>query len=422
MGHRYLLAFARWALLALLAAGTANATVYNLCNKGKVEVKFATALRSGSSFFGYSWHLDGWYAIPPGKCEDAYLHKSDSDPDEPIYVALAFTDSTGVWGAATFDKPKVDTKLCVGMDSFEYPLNGNINLPCKSGYFPFPAALYLEPVAWGCSDKYPGQPINCWGRYYKFEFELDNDSRAIAAGPSNGKRVAPTGSGPGASSTSGSSSLTIGEILAGAAIVAGVAALLSTDSPKPFERGTLNASLLGKKIVRYSSSDSDWYYEDGSHVNPAWGLNGKTASWLMDAPDQHPTSDPEVVAAFGSLRQALASSQYNRRTEIEPTGRLSYSYIPYDGPSEYSTTVNLSALDYKNAQPVVTDGRGVTGFMIPCKQLQLCVGVLYEGKVKTKDKFYLLYIGEGDAKAETVWSPLMKLVNLYPAEPAIAVR
>lgn len=190
--HHYLLALVRLAPLALLATGTANATEYNLCNKGTIEVRFATALRSGNSLFGYSWHLNGWYAIPPGKCEDAYLHKSHRDPDEPIYVALAFRDSTGVWGAATFDKPKVDTKLCVGMDYFEYQLNGNINLPCRSGYYPFPAALYFEPTKWQCYSLGPNWPANCSGGNDRFSFSIDHSSRAIAAGPPSARHSTQT--------------------------------------------------------------------------------------------------------------------------------------------------------------------------------------------------------------------------------------
>jgi hypothetical protein len=175
-----LLGIAALFMLLLTQAATALVpTKYNLCNKGTIEVRYATAIRSGNFLFGYSWDLVGWYPILPGKCDDAY-HGSDKDPDEPIYVAIAFRDSTGVWGAATFPKPDIDTKLCVAKKEFKYHLNGNINLPCESGYFPFRAALYLEPVEWQC---YREPWFHCFGGTYSFDFEVGPDSRAVAAGP-----------------------------------------------------------------------------------------------------------------------------------------------------------------------------------------------------------------------------------------------
>jgi hypothetical protein len=403
----------------------------NVCNKGKIGIDVATVEKKMGDWVwsdSEGWKARGWMSVAPNDCAEVWKTQrweSGFTVHRPaVYLVVTFTDSTGAWGRADLEltgtklaDKATDQEICVKTDAFDYDLpSGKISGECKAGYQPMRASFLFDPAPGGMiPESIPNMPLVVSGPY-ELNIELNKEARAIKFGELGATVSTPKAAG------SGSSTLTIGEILAGAVVVAALAAAVSTDTPKPFARGTLNASLLGKKIVRYSSSDSDWYYEDGSHVNPAWGLNGKTGSWLMDAPGQHPTSDPEVVAAFGSLRQALANSQYNRRTQIEPTGRLSYSYIPYDASSEYLTTVNLSALDYKNARPVATDGRGVTGFMIPCKELQLCVGTLYEGKVKIKDKFYLLFIGEGDAKAETVWRPLMKLVDLYPAEPAIAVR
>src|SRR2546425_12037924 len=84
----------------------------------------------------------------------------------------------------------IDTKLCVAEDSFKYHLNGNINLPCQSGYFPIKAALYLEPMTRECH-QWPGQPMYCSGGIYDFHFQMDDDSRAVAAGPFNWKGGAP---------------------------------------------------------------------------------------------------------------------------------------------------------------------------------------------------------------------------------------
>jgi hypothetical protein len=83
-----LLGIATLFMLLLTQAATAQTSIwpvttkFNLCNKGTIEVSYATAIRSGNFLFGYSWDLVGWYPILPGKCDDAY-HGSDKDPDEP---------------------------------------------------------------------------------------------------------------------------------------------------------------------------------------------------------------------------------------------------------------------------------------------------------------------------------------------------
>jgi hypothetical protein len=437
-----LLGIATLFMLLLTQAATAQVpTSYKLCNKGKIEVRYATAIRSGNSLFGYSWNLIGWYPILPGKCDDAY-HGSDKDPDEPIYVAIAFKDSTGVWGAATFPKlhgettigcvatflrdcvhtesgkSDIDTKLCVAEHNFKYHLNGNINLPCESGYFPFKAALYLEPVEWQCS-KMPGQPTYCSGGAYSFDFAPDDNSRAVAAGPS-GSGNAFASSNSASASASDSSGPSIGTALGVLGLLAIGGAILADAGtpPKPFESGTLTASLLGKKIARWADTDSAWYYEDGRQVNTAFELSGKKVSWLMDAPEQRPTSDSEVDAPFMALRRTLGKLQLNRTLGLDETGRFVYSYSVKG--LKYTTATNLSAMDYGKAKywPAPNTISVFPTFEIPCRELH-CVATMYEGKIELKDSLLIFFV-EGDDKA--VWEPLMKLADLYPAQPTVAVR
>lgn len=221
MRHRNLLALARWtliSLLGLLSSGPANATVYTICNKGKIEARYATALRQGGFLSGYSWDVNGWYPIAPGECVDAY-QQSSKRTGEPIYVAIAFTDSTGVWGAATFQGEDVDTKLCLRNDIVGYHLQGDIDQPCRSGFYKFPAALYLEPQDRGCLDSIG---VNCLAPYtYNFKFALDANSRAIAVNQGSGSAPA---SGNSATSSSGPSVGTalavLGALVVGAAILA----------------------------------------------------------------------------------------------------------------------------------------------------------------------------------------------------------
>jgi hypothetical protein len=431
MRRRYLLALARWALvslLALLGSGRVKATFYNLCNKGTVEARYATAVRQGSFLFGYSWDLDGWYVIPPGECDDAY-HHSNNARDEPIYVAIAFTDSTGVWGAAMFQgvdtfapagKVAVidNTTLCLKNDIFKYHLNGNLSLPCKTGYFPFPAALYLEPLDRGCADEIGSL---CFAETYNFDFELNANSRAIAVNKGSGSAPASSNSASPSSASSGPSMGTalgvLGALVAGAAIVADA-------PPKPFEPGTLNASLIWKKIVRRSAGNPKWYYADGSRVNPVYQLDGQTNSYLFDAPEQRPVTEPEVVAAQQALRRALAMWSGSRHTEVFSQGRFIYSYAK-NQQEVHKDLTTLGTLDFTKARRY-NKGNGLACFEIPCRGGQACVIGLDEdsaGNLSNNHIYSSLYLYfQGDENADSVWNALLRLHELYPAEPTVVAR
>ena len=121
--------------LLLLPAGRVGAQAYQdelyqaeVCNAGRITVDVALAYKEWG-FNDMYWVIDYWYDVAPGKCKLVYSHRYApnnllSFQTFPLYLAFAFTDSSGVWGAARF-KPVRDTSaanldLCVGKKSYKY--------------------------------------------------------------------------------------------------------------------------------------------------------------------------------------------------------------------------------------------------------------------------------------------------------------
>jgi uncharacterized membrane protein len=177
--------------------GDLHAIRLDVCNKGQVQIQYATAERQGSFLTGYKWVVSGWSTINAGECDNVY--HSASDYNGNIYVAFAFTDSTGTWGAADLDlthdhgevlRSSEGQHICVALNSFQYtvPAQG-LGGSCAKGYFPFLTSVFLEP----------GQPSDCGTIYgfcanYDFNVQVTTRSRAIQAGPATQKN-------PGAAST-----------------------------------------------------------------------------------------------------------------------------------------------------------------------------------------------------------------------------
>jgi hypothetical protein len=426
-------------------------TKYKLCNEGKIEVRYATAIRSGNSFFGYSWDLVGWYPILPGKCDDAY-HGSDKDPDEPIYIAMAFKDSTGVWGAPTFPKPgelrghegmdgiaDIDTKLCVAEDYFKYHLNGNINLPCQSGYFPIKAALYLEPMTRQCH-QYPGQPMYCSGALYNFTFEMDDDSRAVAAGPSNGKRVAQPNSSKedlqSNHSDNDNTALSAAAGLAGAVIVGAIikefidSSRCNTPVPKPFEKGTLNAAINREPVVRRTCKGANWYmrYKDGrtSTVGERIAISDRSVGSVLDPPqqvDDNNTRTPdsaqalEVQSIINTIDRILGS---RGRTTVTTYGKFRYKA---DSDEVNEVWVNLVALDLSMATVEAPATRSEPSRLsIPCVDDTDCALYLFrkEGYIKGFPSVQLYLQGQGTW--QEVLSQLNNLKAIFPKPPVVRAQ
>jgi hypothetical protein len=370
----------------------------------------------------HTWSVTGWYEVDPGRCETIIRDSGG----EPIYVAIAFTDFVGNWGAfvpdkrdrgdAVFHPAKINLCIVRGR-KFDYTRGGSDpGGPCKEGYYPFPAAVYVTPTASRGTNTY--------------EFIINkNDAAMPVRQPEGGSNATDGSASP---SPGGSAGKAVGTAVGiGAAIIIGKAIVDALDArpdaeraPAPFDAGTLNAVLLDKPIVRRVSGAGVWYYGDGSRVNPVYQLDGRTESDLFDAPAQRETSDSEVAAAQEDLVRALDSYQMNRVTLVTGTGRLYYSFVDAHGVLHSSLT-NLAALDFPNAKGLGDLG-GVTGYAIPCRNQGACTigvdkdpdGKLGNNHIYSSINLYFATSDDGPA----VWGALLRLRGLYPAEPAVTAR
>ena len=402
------------ALLGLLPVSSAEATDFTICNKGTVTGYAATATRNGSGLLTvvHTWKVSGWYEIAPNRCETVFR---DSD-GEPIYVGLAFVDFRGRWGAFSSADEQDDrvfhntrVRLCVVRGrAFDYTRGGSDpGGPCKDGYYPFPATLYVTPTS------------SRGENTFSFEINKNNvvvpvDVPAPAEG-SSGETAGKSGPTPGGVVAA----LIIGKLIADALDSGGDV----SSAPSPFAAGTLNAMLLGKRVVRRADG-SAWYYDDGSRVNPVYRLEGQAQSDLLDAPVQREVRDADVAAAQASLVRALGGFSRNRRTEVLNTGRLFYSFEDESGLLHQALT-NLAALDFSHARRLAGAG-GISGFEIPCREGHACTIGLDKDRAGnlTNNHIYssvILYFADNE-DADGVWSALLRLRELYPAEPAVVAR
>ena len=396
----------------LLAAAPLHATDFVVCNDGAVTGWAALAHRNGSGLFtiGHTWQVTGWFEVIPHKCQTLV---SDSD-GEPIYLAVSFTDRFGRWGAFRPDATGKEDDifhhtrvvLCVARGKFDYTRSGSDpGGPCKDGYYPFPAALYVTPTS--------SRGTNT----YTFVIAKDDIASSVNVPENSG------------GSTGSSAGKTAGAIVAAVVIGAIIADAVeskadATRAPSPFEAGTLNAMLLGKRIVRRTGGSGAWYNEDGSRVNPVYRLDGETESDLFDPPEQRDPGDQEVAAATGELVRALGSFGQTRRTEVLSTGRFFYSFVDANGVVHQSLT-NLATLDLRGATHL-DDLGGVTGYAIPCRNNAPCTigldkspdGTLGKNHLYTSINLY--FVSEDDGQA--LWNALRRLRELYPALPAVTAK
>ena len=189
-----------WAAPQYDYAGQPNELYHaEVCNEGRIAVDVAVAFKD----FGFTdefWIIDYWYRAEPGKCKLVYSHfyapnNLFSFQSFPLHLAFAFTDSTGVWGAAKVN-PARDTAasrvhLCVGRKNYEYRVDGKTpEAKCPKG-LPIPASIVWAPT----QGVYP----NAYSRQYpppmRFTVALGPNDRAIALGPQGSS--APAAQGPG---------------------------------------------------------------------------------------------------------------------------------------------------------------------------------------------------------------------------------
>ena len=131
-----------------------------VCNEGQITVDVAVAYKD-FSFSNEFWVIDGWYDVPKGKCKTVFAHsyvKQDRNwlgfRSFPVHLAFAFTDSTGVWGAAKVNPSpgiaRSRLQLCVTRKSFEYRVDAKDPATAckgKTNALLIAASIDFEPTA-----------------------------------------------------------------------------------------------------------------------------------------------------------------------------------------------------------------------------------------------------------------------------------
>ena len=168
-----------------------------VCNQGRIAVDVAVAYRDFGGFNDEFWIIDYWYRVESEKCKLVYSHfyAPDGFQSFPLHLAFAFTDSTGVWGAAKVPPPRGIAasrfQLCVGKSNYKYRVNAkDPGANCPKG-IRIPASIDWEPT----KGVYP----NVYSREYpppmRFTVALGPNDRAIALGPQASPTVTPQGPG-----------------------------------------------------------------------------------------------------------------------------------------------------------------------------------------------------------------------------------
>ena len=153
--------------------------------------------------------------------------------------------------------------------------------------------------------------------------------------------------------------------------------------PKPFEPGTLTATLFGNQIVRRVGGDGQWFSADGTPVYDFYQLRG---------------------------------------AEVTSDGRLFYAYASDVGPRHDG--VDLATLDFVCA--TIEDRDGYSAALISCRTSDPCVlawGEDADGMPGTGEAFegFRIFAANHD-DADAVLGALRELKRLYPAEPAVTRR
>ena len=163
-----------------------------VCNSGTLAFDVASAEKKPGDWVwsDYSWHIEGWTKVAPKECKYVWNDReweSGFTVTRPIVdLIFAFTDSTGLWGAAALDVHNVDTarmtasdqKFCVRQDAFAYDRpKGDPSSKCDSGYFLMPASTHFDR---------PQADVNRYSGDWEgavVSIELGAKDRAIPFGP-----------------------------------------------------------------------------------------------------------------------------------------------------------------------------------------------------------------------------------------------
>jgi hypothetical protein len=396
------------AALLLLAAARHAAAELKICNDGAFVLYAAQGEWKGEGLLGLTrrWNVSGWYELPRNECTIVYtgdLHR--------FYIAFAFTDAQGRWGAARFEEPDggpysfAENDLCAARGVFEYKLEDEAPRGCPDGYFRLPSTIVFDPDG---------------DARFELTLGVPRDSRAWPVGLGNddsrgNPQTQERGSGLG----------TAGKVfgaLIGIAVAIGIASEAErAAAPQPFASGTLNTKLFGHSLVRRADGNGLWFTADGDLLQPGYALDGATSSPVLDAPTQRPVDDPDVIAALAKIDRGLASLSTNHGAHVTSEGRLEYDFEWIGGSDLQRWFVNVATLDFARGQRVSSPG--VVAYRIPCRDARACVIAFSEdapGQLSTPLLWEdISFLFASDADGQQIWDGLLGLVALYPAEPVI---
>jgi hypothetical protein len=160
-----LLQFTALIMLAFRPGSLAAQVAPVVCNDGQIPVSVARAYKDMHSWpSSGDWTVQGWYTVSSGQCNaigPGHYYTRGAEYSEETYsltlLAFAFTDSTGVWGAARVGEPDPreaekaykasNQQLCVQNQAFLYTRSTSPGEPAKEcdrglpGYYRIPASL-----------------------------------------------------------------------------------------------------------------------------------------------------------------------------------------------------------------------------------------------------------------------------------------
>jgi hypothetical protein len=120
--------------------------------------------------------------------EHYYTRSLFSRQSFPLHLAFAFTDSTGVWGAARVRPPSgmaaSHVQLCVGKESFQYRIDdrNEPKVDCPNRRLNL-SVLIPASIDWEPSKGKPYQELGGYGEPMRFTVALSSADRAIPLGP-----------------------------------------------------------------------------------------------------------------------------------------------------------------------------------------------------------------------------------------------
>jgi len=330
-----------------------------ICNQGQHSIDVAVAARIQHFITGYYWKESGWYTVRGGDCGVVYSEDFDSagliTPQSGARIALTMLRSDGWWGA---DNSKVRDqgdwvrspgtgKICVKRGQvFEFTRPaGDPAADCNDGSR-VPVAFDFMPVS-------PGE--------YTLSVNWEGEWSFLPISPPKDA------------------------------------------IPKPFGKGTINASFMGKKIVAWSvGPDQRWYYEDGTLVQTflqePFRLTGDQASSLFD-PTIKQISQSGLSSFLNNFAKLFREVQAELKTH-NTSGEINSANFLETDPSRLcidtiddrhrTACANFFALDFAKSKVDGPDSDGAYSVWLECKDNEPCFikGLPWDGSDPTRKVDY----------------------------------